>query len=77
MRSTAQFDLVLRVPQVQQEAQQKRQQKECEQLGRNIASIERQLTDEEFLAKAPSKVVDSLRQKLGDYQLQFQKNCNA
>ena len=76
-RSTAEFDLVLQLPRAQEDAQRQRLQKECEQLAKNIANIERQLGDETFLAKAPPKVVESLRQKLGDYQTQFQKNCHA
>ena len=73
MRSTAQFDLVLHVPQAQEEAQRKRQEKEKEQLGKNIASLRRQLEDEAFQAKAPGKVIDSMRQKLADYEAQLRK----
>jgi len=73
MRSTAQFDLVLHVPQAQEEAQRKRQEKEKEQLGKNIASLHRQLEDKAFLAKAPAKGIDSMRQKLADYESQLGK----
>src|SRR4051812_2477498 len=52
IRSTAQFDLVLEVPEGQQDAQKKRVEKEKEQLVKNIANSLRQLSDETFLAKA-------------------------
>src|SRR4051812_6527217 len=52
VRSTAQFDLVLEVPEGQQDAQRKRVEKEKEQLVKNIANSLRQLSDETFLAKA-------------------------
>jgi valyl-tRNA synthetase len=73
VRSTAQFDLVLEVPEAQQDAQRKRMEKECEQLAKNIANSRRQLSDEVFLSKAPPKVVESLRAKLAEYEAQFGK----
>jgi valyl-tRNA synthetase len=73
MRSTAEFDLVLQVPESQQEGQLKRVEKEREQLAKNIANSERQLTDETFLSRAPEKVVESIRQKLADYKTQLAK----
>jgi valyl-tRNA synthetase len=73
IRSTAQFDLVLQVPKAQEDAQRRRVEKECEQLNKNIASLEKQLGDEAFLAKAPAHVVESMRQKLGGYQEQRRK----
>jgi valyl-tRNA synthetase len=73
IRSTAQFDLVLEVPAAQQEAQQKRIEKETEQLRKNIASLERQLSDEKFLDKAPANVVEGMRKKLEDYRAQLKK----
>jgi valyl-tRNA synthetase len=73
MRSTAEFDLVLEVPKSQEEAKARRDAKEIEQLDRNIASHERQLSDEAFLAKAPAKVVDGMRAKLAAYKAQRDK----
>jgi valyl-tRNA synthetase len=75
MRSTAQFDLVLEVPHQQEEAQRKRLAKECEQLTKNIANLQRQLNDEAFLGKAPANVVAGMRQKLSDYEEQHRKLC--
>jgi valyl-tRNA synthetase len=73
IRSTAEFDLVLDVPEGQQEAQRKRVEKEKEQLTKNIASLERQLSDEKFLGKAPANIVEGMRQKLAEYKAQLDK----
>jgi valyl-tRNA synthetase len=71
VRSTADFDLSIDVPQGQLEAQRKRVEKEREQLTKNIANLNRQLSDDVFLGKAPAKVVDGLRAKLSEYETQL------
>ncbi|MDQ2900043.1 MAG: valine--tRNA ligase [Acidobacteriota bacterium] len=71
MRSTPDFDLTLELPEAQLDAQRKRIEKEREQLEKNIANSERQLSDEKFLSRAPEKVVESIRQKLDEYQAQL------
>ena len=73
VRSTADFDLAIDVPHGQLEAQRKRLEKEREQLSKNIANSQRQLSDEVFLSKAPAKVVDSIRAKLLEYEAQLRK----
>jgi valyl-tRNA synthetase len=73
IRSTAEFDLVLRLPKSQEDAQRKRMEKDRDQLLKNIANSKRQLSDETFLSRAPAHVVDSIRQKLADYESQLQK----
>jgi valyl-tRNA synthetase len=73
MRSTPEFDLVLDVPKTQVEAQRKRLIKEREQLEKNIANSNRQLGDETFLGRAPAHVVESIRQKLAEYEAQLAK----
>jgi valyl-tRNA synthetase len=77
MRSTVQFDLVLQVPKSQEDTQRKRLEKEREQLVKNIANSNRQLGDDVFLGKAPAKVVDTIRQKLADYEAQLRKIDDA
>jgi len=77
MLSTPQFDLVLHVPKSQEDAQRKRLEKEKEQLVKNIASSLRQLGDEAFLAKAPAKVIETIRLKLADYEAQLRKIDDA
>jgi len=71
MRSTAEFDLILDVPESKEDPA--RRQKEREQLEKNIANSRRQLSDEVFLSKAPAKVVESIRTKLVDYETQLAK----
>ena len=55
------------------ETQRRRLEKEREQLEKNIASSRRQLSDDVFLGRAPAKVVDSIRAKLADYEVQLAK----
>ncbi len=76
-RSTTEFDLVLKVPAAQTEVQRKRLQKEIEQLEKVISNSRRQLSDEKFLGRAPAAVVDSLRQKLTEYEGQLEKSRGA
>jgi valyl-tRNA synthetase len=54
-----------------------RLEKENEQLEKLIANSERQLENEEFLRKAPEKVVISIRQKKAEYEAQLAKNQAA
>jgi valyl-tRNA synthetase len=76
-RSTSQFDLVLHVPKTQMEAQRKRLEKENDQLAKNIASLEKQLSDEPSLSRKPEQVVASMRAKLAEYKAQLAKNKAA
>jgi valyl-tRNA synthetase len=76
-RSTTAFDLVLRAPVEQAEAQRKRLAREIEQLEKVIANSKRQLADEKFLSRAPEPVVNSIRQKLVEYQAQLGKSRSA
>jgi valyl-tRNA synthetase len=66
IRSTVEFDLVLDIPKTAEDPARK--QKEIDQLDKNIASLERQLSDEAFLAKAPPKVIEGMRAKLAEYR---------
>ena len=77
IRSTPEFDLVLNVPQAQVEAMRKRLAKERDQLEKNIANSKRQLGDENFLGRAPAQVVESIRQKLAEYEAQLGKVRSA
>jgi valyl-tRNA synthetase len=64
---------VLNVPKSQQETLRKRLDKEKAQLQKNISSSTRQLNDPVFLGKAPAHVVESIRQKLAEYEAQMGK----
>jgi len=77
LRSTAAFDLVLRAPLAQVEAQRKRLEKEIEQLEKVISGSRRQLDDDKFLSRAPAHVVDGIRQKLTGYEAQLEKSRTA
>jgi len=51
--------------------------KENEELKKQIANNDRQLSNEEFMSKAPEKVIVSLRQKRAEYQARIDKNNSA
>ena len=73
VRSTPEFDLFLDLPAEQLQVLHQRQQKERDQLKKNISNHERQLTDEKFVAKAPAHVIEGMRQKLAAYRIQLDK----
>jgi len=63
-RSTPRFDLHLVYHRkIEVAAERARLQKEIEQLEKEIASGQRQLQNEEFLAKAPAQVVEGIRKR--------------
>ncbi|MDX2269184.1 MAG: valine--tRNA ligase [Bryobacter sp.] len=76
-RSTAAFDLLLKVPAANAEAQRKRLEKEIADLEKVIANTSRQLGDEKFLGKAPPHIIEGMKAKLADYELQLSKNREA
>ena len=73
VKSMSGFTVSIDVPHTQMEAQRKRLEKERDQLTKNIANSDRQLSDEVFLGKAPAKVVDSIRAKRAEYAAQLEK----
>jgi valyl-tRNA synthetase len=73
-RSTPEFDLVLSLSGAQAGILRQRLTKEIEQLEKVIENSRRQLGDEKFLGKAPTKVVDGLKAKLADYEAQLDKS---
>jgi valyl-tRNA synthetase len=74
VRSTPEFDLFLQVPESDSKAVKLRLTRENDQLQKLIANSERQLTNEEFLRKAPEDVVTQIKQKMAGYQAQMDKN---
>jgi valyl-tRNA synthetase len=76
-RSTSQLDLVLNVPKTQTDAQRRRLEKENDQLSKNIASLDSQLSDESSLRRKPEQVVASMRAKKAEYESQLAKNKEA
>ena len=77
VRSTPEFDLVLRVPVAQADSQRKRLEKDIEQLQKVIANSRRQLNDPTFMGKAPAQVIDGIRARLAGYEAQLTKNQSA
>jgi len=74
VRSTPDFDLLLELPAVDSGAQRSRLAKEIEQLEKLIIDKDRQLANAKFLSSAPPHVVDSLREKRGEYVAQLEKS---
>jgi valyl-tRNA synthetase len=74
VRSTPEFDLILHLPETDTNALLGRLRKENDQLEKLIANSGRQLANEEFMRKAPEKVVTQIRTKLADYEAQRAKN---
>jgi valyl-tRNA synthetase len=74
VRSTAQFDLSLHLPEVDNEALRQRLLKEIGVLEKLVLSNDRQLSNEEFVNRAPAKIVESMRAKLAEYIAQIKKN---
>ena len=77
LRSTSDFDLVLRVPAAQLDVQRNRLDKQIQQLEKVIASSRRQLADDSFLSRAPVHVTEGIRRKLADYEAQLAKSRAA
>jgi len=74
VRSTPEFDLVLRLPEVDTDVQEARLVKEIEQLEKAIADKDRQLTSEKYLSSAPKHVIDSTRAKRDEQAAQVEKS---
>ena len=76
-RSTARFDVhVVYERKVDMVAECERLKKELERLEKAIANGQRQLGNEQFLAKAPSNVVDNLRNQQAELSLLKEKTLS-
>ncbi len=74
VRSTPEFDLVLHLPAADTNALRTRLEKEIEQLHKAATNSERQLSNDEFVRKAPEQIVTNIRAKLADYKAQLAKS---
>ena len=73
-RSTARFDVrVIYEKKIDAAAECERLKKELEKIEKGIASGQRQLGNEGFLAKAPAKVVENLRKQQQELMLLLEK----
>jgi valyl-tRNA synthetase len=77
VKSTPDFDLLLKVSAAELETQRNRVQKDIKQLEKVIANSQRQLSNEQIVAKMPPHVVDNLRTKLAEYQEKHEKSVAA
>ncbi len=67
------YDLVLQIPESQAGALREKLEKRLKSLEKVRVGSERQLSNEKFLAKAPPKVVESIRSKMADYESQIER----
>ncbi len=73
-RSTARFDvLVIYEKKIDVAAERQRLTKESEQMEKEMANSQRQLGNEQFLAKAPAKVVEGMRKRLAELEVLREK----
>jgi valyl-tRNA synthetase len=73
-RSTARFDVnVVYEKRIDVVAERERLKKELEKLDKEIANLRGQLSNEQFLAKAPKKVVDGMRARLQELSVLREK----
>ncbi len=77
IHSTTEFDLILKLPAAQLEARRARLKREIEQLEKLVATSQAQLADQSFLNRAPARVVETLREKLAQYEAQLEKSRAA
>ncbi|MGC8792331.1 MAG: class I tRNA ligase family protein, partial [Bryobacteraceae bacterium] len=74
LHSTPEFDLLLRISAAQSDVHRRRLEKEIQRLESLVASSQRQLSNEEFLRRAPAEVIASLREKLAGYEDQLARH---
>lgn len=73
MHHTADFDLSLDLPEEQKAALKQKLEKQLKSLEKARNGAANQLKNEKFLAKAPANVVESIREKLADYESQIER----
>jgi len=73
-RSTARFDVhVIYEKKIDVAAERERLTKEREKIEKEIANVQRQLVNEQFLEKAPVKVVEGLRRRAEELKVLREK----
>ncbi len=77
-RSTARFDVhVVYENKIDVSAERGRLNKELEKMEREIANGQRQLGNEQFLAKAPANVVEGIRRRAEELKVRGDDHCQA
>jgi valyl-tRNA synthetase len=77
MHHEADFDLMLQLPEAEISTLRDRLTKQLEPLEKAKASTERQLGNAEFVVKAPPKVIESMREKLAEYESKIERIRNT
>jgi valyl-tRNA synthetase len=77
MHHEGDFDLLLHLPEAELGTLRDRLRKQLESLEKARNSSERQLANDDFVAKAPPKVIESMRGKLADYQSKIERIRNT
>jgi valyl-tRNA synthetase len=73
-RHTAHFDVhVVYEKKIDIAAERERQKKELEKIEKEIANQDRQLSNEQFLAKAPAKVIENMRKRRQELEILREK----
>ena len=73
MGHAAEFDLAITLPAERRAALRAKLEKQLRQLDKAANGARGRLANQGFLANAPERVIDSLRQKLGDYESQIER----
>jgi valyl-tRNA synthetase len=69
-RHTARFDVhVIYEKKIDVAAECERLKKELEKTEKETANLQKQLGNEQFLAKAPSHVIENMRKRLGELEI--------
>jgi valyl-tRNA synthetase len=77
-RHTSRFDVVVEYEKkVDTAAERIRLEKDLAKMETELANARRQLANEQFLAKAPEKVVEGLRKRAGELELLIEKTRDA
>jgi valyl-tRNA synthetase len=73
-RHTARYDVhVVYEKKIDATAERERLRKELDKIEREITNLQRQLSNPQFLAKAPTKVVDGMRKRAQDLEVLREK----
>ena len=77
VRNTARFDVhIVYEKKIDVAVERDRLTKELERMEKEMANGQRQLGNEQFLAKAPAQVVEGIRKRLGELQILREKTQN-
>ncbi|MGH9536436.1 MAG: valine--tRNA ligase, partial [Terriglobales bacterium] len=77
VRSTARFDVqVVYEKKIDVPAERQRLTRELEQIEKEMGNSQRQLGNQQFLSKAPAKVIEGMRARFSELEVLRSKNQN-